>query len=107
MVIGRGRIDLGQPHGFLVGANADHVAPEDRARQDEVRDDDDRDEGGEEIATATTSWLIIGTESRRLQRIEQHIGNDHPSVNLVNAIEKTCAKTYFTHGTKIIQKQGG
>ncbi|MBP6364973.1 MAG: hypothetical protein KA300_02555, partial [Bacteroidales bacterium] len=49
-------------------------------------------EGGEEIATATTSWLIIGTESRRLQRIEQHIGNDHPSVNLVNAIEKPAPK---------------
>jgi acyl-ACP thioesterase len=47
---------------------------------------------GEGIAKGTTSWLIIGTENRRLQRIEQHLGNDHPSVHMVHAIEEPAPK---------------
>ena len=47
---------------------------------------------GEEILRGTTSWLIIGTQNRRLQRIEQHIGNDHPSVNMIHAIEEPAPK---------------
>lgn len=61
--------------------------------------------GGEEIATATTSWLIIGTESRKVQRIEQHIGNDHPSVNLVHAIEKPAPKLISPPELKFIRSR--
>lgn len=50
------------------------------------------DSRGVEIMRATTSWLIIGAQNRRLQRIEQYFGNDHPSINLVHAIEEPAPK---------------
>ncbi|PKP43212.1 MAG: hypothetical protein CVT93_01120 [Bacteroidetes bacterium HGW-Bacteroidetes-10] len=47
---------------------------------------------GNRLAEITSSWLIIGTASRRLQRIEQHLGNDHPSVNKVDIISEPAPK---------------
>ena len=47
---------------------------------------------GESLAIATSSWLIISTTSRRVQRIDQYLGEDHPGVNNVDAIETPATK---------------
>ena len=47
---------------------------------------------GESLAVATSSWLIIGSESRRIQRIDQYLGEDSPGVNKVDAIVTPAAK---------------
>ena len=57
-----------------------------------LRDYKMEDMAGNRLAEVTSSWLIIGTESRRLQRIEQHLGNDHPSVNKVDIISEPAPK---------------
>jgi len=47
---------------------------------------------GESLAVATSSWLIIGSASRRIQRIDQYLGEDSPGVNKVDAIVTPAAK---------------
>jgi len=70
-----------------------------------LRDFTMRDINGTEIVKATTSWLIIGTENRRLQRIEQHIGNDHPSINMVHAIEEPAPKLHPPSELQLVKRR--
>jgi len=70
-----------------------------------LRDFKMTDMHGAEILRGTTSWLIIGTQNRRLQRIEQHIGNDHPSVNMVHAIEEPAPKLSAPSGIEFVKSR--
>ncbi|EKD32062.1 MAG: acyl-ACP thioesterase [uncultured bacterium] len=47
---------------------------------------------GESLAVVTSSWLILNNETRRIQRIDQYLAADDPSINRINAIETPAAK---------------
>lgn len=51
-----------------------------------------KDIRGESLFLATSSWLVIDKESRRIQRIDNVLGNEFPGVNPKDAISEAAPK---------------
>lgn len=60
---------------------------------------------GESLAVVTSSWLILNNETRRIQRIDQYLAADDPSINCINAIETPAAKLVSPGNMKFAKKR--